>query len=93
MTTQTIAWKKGCGQWTATVGAEIQCTILPPRADHPLPYYWWEIAGPKHYSGSGGSSSLKGAQRMVAERLDECEKKALRDPANITNLSVKEVGI
>lgn len=90
---QTIAWTKGRGQWTATVG-KIKCTILPPNPRDPLPYYWWETAGPASYwNRRGGGSSLKIAQRMVAESLDESERMACRDPANITNLSLSEVGI
>lgn len=93
MSADTIAWKKGRGQWTATVGS-IKCTITPPRSIDPLPYYWWETAGPAAYwNRRGGGSSLKIAQRMVAESIEESGKKASRDPANITNLSLSEVGI
>lgn len=89
----TITWKRGRDQWTATVG-RIKCTILPPKAGDQLGCYWWETAGPAPYwNRRGGSSSLPLAKRAVAESIEESEKKASHDPANITNLSRSEVGI
>ena len=92
----TIVWhqhRQGQKMWTANVG-KIACTIMPPNPNDPLPYYWWETAGPAPYwNRRGGGSSLKIARRMVSESLAESEKKACRDPANITNLNLSEVGI
>jgi hypothetical protein len=94
--TQDISWhehRQGQKMWTANVG-KIACTIMPPKRRDPLPYYWWETAGPAPYwNRRGGASDLEGAKRMVAESIEECAKKAARDPANITNLSIREVGI
>ena len=91
-----IHWKRARKNprlaWTATVG-NIFCGISPPD-DNPLGYHWWYTDGPAPYwKHSGGAPTLKQAQRMVAEAIEEGAKKASQDPANITNLSKNEVGI
>jgi len=71
-----LIWHKHSKTWTANF-TDWSCTISPPKADDPLPYYWWEVINKWGDRRSGGCSHLKMAKEACEKAMHEINQKRL----------------